>query len=167
MLGFKIAAITVHGRTAKEKSAVPCHWDEIGKAVQVRNSMGSDVLIIGNGDVVSREDALSKVQEYGVDGVMIARGMLEDIQIFATPENRFELVAQDRMRMLREHLDLFDEAWGGVFDHTKNAHVVKKFVKVYIRDYDGAKELRTKIMECETIAQMRDVLTNEEKGHQK
>jgi tRNA-dihydrouridine synthase len=77
-----IEALTVHGRTTKELSKVPADWSEIAKAVNVRNQMKSSTVIIGNGDVVSREDALQKSQETGVDGVMIGRGVFHDPFIF-------------------------------------------------------------------------------------
>lgn len=158
LLGFDIAAVIVHGRTVQEKSKVPCHWDEIGKAVQVRNAMESGVLVIGNGDVRDREDALTKVDKYGVDGVMIARGLMENVQAFKQEEERVTMTCKQAIKMLREHLELFRESWGDVQEYTKNANVVKKFVKVYIKGFDGAKELRTRIMECETIGEMESVL---------
>src|SRR5579872_5862932 len=37
LLEQDLAVITVHGRTAAEMSKVPCHWDEIGKAVRLRD----------------------------------------------------------------------------------------------------------------------------------
>src|SRR3989344_5899284 len=75
LLKQDIAVLTVHGRTVKEMSKVPAHWDEIGKVVKLRDKMGLKTLIIGNGDVENREDGLKKVQEYGVDGIMIGRGI--------------------------------------------------------------------------------------------
>ena len=39
LLGQGLAAITIHGRTAAEKSGVPAHWEEIGKAVRLRNEL--------------------------------------------------------------------------------------------------------------------------------
>lgn len=77
-----IEALTVHGRTTKELSKVPADWSEIAKAVNVRNQMKSSTVIIGNGDVASREDAQQKSQETGVDGVMIGRGVFHDPYLF-------------------------------------------------------------------------------------
>lgn len=162
LLGFDIAAITVHGRTVKEKSRVPCHWDEIGKAVDVRDQHNSDILIIGNGDIQSREEALQKAVKYKTDGVMIARAMLEDIQLFTPEEKRLELNASTRVGMLNKHLQIFHETWGSLYDYEKSAHQVKKYVKMYIRDFDGARELRAEIMECDSIEAMQKVLTQTE-----
>ncbi len=60
LLEMDLAAITVHGRTRKEMSAVPAHWDAIGRAVELRNKYdaGPDhTLILGNGDVQTLDAA--------------------------------------------------------------------------------------------------------------
>src|SRR5436190_3288770 len=48
LLEQNLAALTIHGRTAAEMSAVPAHWDEIGKAVERRSEKKLPTLIIGN-----------------------------------------------------------------------------------------------------------------------
>jgi tRNA-dihydrouridine synthase len=82
LLEQDIQALTVHGRTTKELSKVPADWGEIAKAVKVRDQMKAQTIIIGNGDVNSREEALAKSQESGVDGVMIGRGVFHDPYLF-------------------------------------------------------------------------------------
>jgi tRNA-dihydrouridine synthase len=82
LLEQDIQALTVHGRTTKELSKVPADWGEIAKAVKVRDQMKAQTIIIGNGDVASREEALAKSQEFGVDGVMIGRGVFHDPYLF-------------------------------------------------------------------------------------
>ena len=47
----KLDALTVHGRTVKEMSSVPAHWDEIRKAREIRDQRLVETVIIGNGDV--------------------------------------------------------------------------------------------------------------------
>jgi tRNA-dihydrouridine synthase len=44
-----------------------------------------------------------------------------------------------------EHTRLFEELLGGV----KNFAVMKKHYKAYVNGFDGAKELRVKLMEAE------------------
>ncbi|MBI2463511.1 tRNA-dihydrouridine synthase family protein [Candidatus Peregrinibacteria bacterium] len=51
LLETEPALITVHGRTKKEMSDVPAHWDRIGRAAEIVRSRGSKTLILGNGDV--------------------------------------------------------------------------------------------------------------------
>ncbi len=146
LLGFELAAITVHGRTVEEKSKVPCHWDEIGKAVRLRNKLSRTTVIIGNGDVQSYEEACTKVFEYGVDGVMIGRALMDDVQ--ACSPTRREWDKTSRLKALGEHMELFRQTWG---DGVKPDQVLKKYVSMYIRDFDGAKELRMKLVSGDHI----------------
>ncbi len=79
LLAQDLAAITIHARTAKELSLVPAHWEIFHDAVRIRNEVQSGsakkTLLLGNGDVESIEDAAKKAEEYGLDGVMIGRGI--------------------------------------------------------------------------------------------
>ncbi len=180
LLGFPLSAITVHGRTVDEKSKVPCHWDEIGKAVQLRNRLNPDVVIIGNGDVQNRAHALEMVAQYGVDGVMIGRALMEDIQACATEVERLEFTPAQRIKALQEHVRLFEQTWGDAEEArayvqdpldgeatvalgtaSKRANVVKKYVSLYIREFDGARELRSGVMGCKTFDEMQAVLETE------
>ncbi len=146
LLDQNLDTITVHGRTVKEMSDVSAHWDEIGKAVALRNSLKKDTFIIGNGDVKNRVDGLQKIQEFGVDGVMIGRGIFDDIRVF-DPEKPDTLSISDRLDMLSQHIQLFQSTWG---DH-KNTQGLKKFYKVYIKDFPNASVLRQELMEISSL----------------
>lgn len=96
LLSQNLDALTVHGRTAKEKSDVPARWEEIGKVVSIRNQSKSKTVVIGNGDVKDAEDARLMAQEFGVDGVMIGRGVFENIYCFRK-DSRFKI--QDSIKL--------------------------------------------------------------------
>lgn len=141
LLSHKLSALTIHGRTAKEQSAVPCHWDEIGKAVDIRNQLQSQTLIIGNGDVLSVQEAKEKVDTYHVDGVMIGRGIFHNPYLFSE-RKREDIVQKEFINLLRSHIDLYKTTWGS----KKNYAVLKKYYKIYIQGFNGAQELREKLM---------------------
>lgn len=154
LLQQDIAALTVHGRTVKEQSLVPAHWDEIAKAVKLRNKLAPHTKIIGNGDVRDRAHGLELIQQTGVDGIMIGRGVFHNPFCFeAKPQ---EHTQQQMLGLLNFHLDLFEETWQGNRPYAP----LKRFFKVYIRDFDGANDLRVQLMETTTIAQARKVLQN-------
>lgn len=149
-LGFlleqEIAALTVHGRTVKEQSKVPAHWDEIAKAVNLRNEMNSNTLIIGNGDVMTRLEGIQKVKETGVDGIMIGRGIFHDPWLF-NPDHFGEAVSfQEKLEKLAEHSQLFKETWGD----TKPYVIMRKFIKCYVAGIPGAAEIRAELMTTES-----------------
>lgn len=161
LLGFDLAAITVHGRTAKEMSKVPAHWDEIAKAVQLRDKQqetsNKRPVIIGNGDVLTYQDGLDKVKEFGVDGVMIGRGIFHNPFVFDPKGKKIQdLGIQDRLELLLRHARLFDKIWGD----TKNFNILKKFFKIYVSDFDEASELRVKLMETHNLADVEKIVSD-------
>lgn len=149
-----IAALTVHGRTVKEMSKVPAHWEEIGKAVKLRDELAPNTLVIGNGDVRDREHGLELIEQYGLDGIMIGRGIFHDIQAFSKQPT--ELSPAARIELLNQHFDLYGQTWGD----TKRFDPMKKFAKVYISEFPGAAELRARIMETKSIDEAKQVLSS-------
>jgi tRNA-dihydrouridine synthase len=79
LLTQDLAALTIHGRTVREMSKVPAHWDEIAKVAALRAQIAPHTVLLGNGDVDSRAQGETLAQTTGVDGIMIGRG------IFKTP----------------------------------------------------------------------------------
>lgn len=134
------AAIILHGRTQKEMSKVPAHWDEIGKAVKLCHAAG--ITIIGNGDIMSYAEGLNKAKEYDLDGIMIGRGVFQNPWIFNPEIDPASKTPAERIEILKKHIQHFVELWGD----DKNFDVMKRFVKVYIKDWDGAKTLRDELM---------------------
>ncbi len=145
LLEQPIAALTIHGRTVKEMSKVPAHWDEIGKAVQLRDQMKKDILIIGNGDIVSRLDAIDKYERFKVDGIMIGRGIFNNLWIFRDIDPN-TIGNEEKLHLLIDHISLFEEVWGG----DRPYDIMKKFFKVYISGFPNAGDVRLELMNLQT-----------------
>lgn len=154
LLEQDLDALIVHGRTVKEMSAVPAHWDEIGKVVKLRDGMKKDTVIIGNGDVRSLKEAKQRVSYTGVDGVMIGRGIFENIWIFNPAIDNASAPLNERLRILLRHMDLFESTWAG----QKNFQILKKFFKIYVKGFDNASELRVQLMETKNAEEVREML---------
>lgn len=73
-----VAAITVHGRTVRQRYVGPSRWDFLRR---VKRHVG-DRTIIGSGDLFSAGDCVRMLQETGIDGVSIARGAIGNPWIF-------------------------------------------------------------------------------------
>lgn len=147
LLDQKIDALIVHGRTVKELSKVPAHWDEIGKAVLIRNEMGVDTVIVGNGDVKDASDALEKYKQYGVDGVMIGRGIFQNPWAF--DRNGYTASTQEMLDVMERHITLFVETWG----EKKNYATMKKFYKIYVSGFHDATSWRERFMATNSTAE--------------
>lgn len=146
------AAIILHARTQKDQSEVPAEWDEIRKAVAVRDASGKNIPIYGNGDVGSVEDAIEKCNQTGANGVMVGRGIFHNPWMFNQPQP--EISTADRLELLWRHVSLFDSTWG----HDKNFAVLKRFFKIYTSNFAGAAHLRAALMETNNPEQVRQIL---------
>lgn len=142
LLETDLAAVIIHGRTAKELSLVPARWENIAEAVKIREKSGlgaEETLILGNGDVKSLADAEAKAKDYGLDGVMAGRGIFGNPWFFA---GTGEPDAKEKLRVMVEHTRLFEKIFSGI----KSFDVMKKHYKAYANGFPGAKELRIKLM---------------------
>ena len=157
LLAEEPAAITLHARTRKEMSDTPARWDRIARAVEIRDSLGSKTLIIGNGDVEDIADARAKAADTKCDGVMLGRAIFGNPWLFAAPHNDIvsRYAPRARIEALLEHLALFDELLAG----TTSYATMKKHFKAYISGWSGAKELRAKLMDTENTNEAMDLLS--------
>ena len=149
LLSEDIAALTVHLRTRKEMSNVPAHWDLMKRIVQIRNEMKKKTLILGNGDVLNLEDAKRKVEETGCDGVMLGKAIFGNPWLFAEKVPSIK----EKLEVMIEHTKLFEKMLSG----HKNFAIMKKHYKAYVNGFDGAKELRVKLMEAENALQVENI----------
>ncbi len=157
LLGEDLAALTVHLRTRAEMSDVAAHWELASEIVALRDRHAPQTKVVGNGDIPSLVDAHTKVTEAGLDGVMIGRGAFGAPWFFSgdTPP------LPDRLRILIEHAELFEKIYetsttvkrGGL----KNFEIMKKHFKAYCTGFDGAKELRIRLMTTDNATQVRAI----------
>lgn len=150
LLETPISALTVHLRTVSEMSKVPAHWDEIEKVVKIRDELGSKALIIGNGDIKSLREARLKVSKYKIDGVMIGRGIFENVYLFNEDVDPEKVTSGQKMDLLLKHLELFNSTWG----ESRNFEIVKKFVKCYVNNFKGATDSRDQLMKTKTLDEL-------------
>lgn len=151
LLDTEIVALSVHARTRKEMSKVPAHWDELGKIAKMVKD--SDKLIIGNGDVKNMADVQQKAKDYCLDGIMVGRGIFENPWFFSDEENS-EHTPKERISLLLKHLDNFEKLW----PEGKNFDIMKRFFKIYINGFPGAKELRAQLMETKYVLEVKNIL---------
>lgn len=152
LLEAKPAAITIHGRTMKEMSKVPAHWDAIGKAAEI--AKGSGVLILGNGDVTSLADANEKAEKYKLDGVMIGRAVLGNPWFFNKTKTADSITQKERFEILLKHAELFEKYFTGIRD----INMFKKHIKSHVSGFNGAKEIRMHLMNAKTFEELRGLL---------
>lgn len=156
LLEHTLNMLTIHGRTKREMSKVPAHWDEIGKAVAIRDRVSPITLIVGNGDVMSREQGEQLAAQYGLDGIMIGRGIFHDPYVFATKSQWEQVNREARIQLYQDHVVKFAETWQ---ENERPIHTLNKFCKIYINGFDGAKELREQLMSAESADMLLEILS--------
>lgn len=159
LLSTGLAAITIHARTRKEMSAVPAQWEKVRRAVELRDAVGSETLIIGNGDVADVNDARSRVVETGADGAMLGRAIFGNPWLFQCSaelqyKNPHVPSTEEKLHVMVEHTKLFEE----LLPH-KSFALMKKHYKAYVTGFDGAAELRAKLMEAANASEVAKTVT--------
>lgn len=184
-----IVNLTIHLRTKKEMSKVPAHYELIDEVKALRDKLAPETLLTINGDIRDRAHGLELVEHYGVDGIMIGRGIFanpfafehrpaESVSNAVRGDTKSEVQPEkvlietvtfpasngvseddrrthDRLNLLNLQLDLYDtyhEQTGRPFD------TLKRFFKIYIRDFEGASELRDKLMHTKSTSEVRQLL---------
>src|SRR3990167_5073304 len=155
LLSKKLDLLSIHGRTAKQLSKVPPNWDLIGRAREMRDLLCPATLVVGNGDVMSRQQGLELAKKYQLDGIMVGRGIFEDPFLFAIPLDSGspwgDYTREQRIDLFRKHIELFANTWK---NGERRVETLNKFCKVYISDFSGAKELREQLMKARSADEL-------------
>ncbi|RIM86124.1 tRNA-dihydrouridine synthase [Staphylococcus xylosus] len=148
-----IANLSIHLRTRSEMSKVDAHWELIGEIKKLRDEIAPNTLLTINGDIPDRKTGLELAEKYGIDGVMIGRGIFHNPYAFEKEPR--EHTSEELLGLLRLHLDLFDK-------YSKNESrlfkPLRRFFKIYVRGIRGASELRHQLMSTNTTDEARRLL---------
>jgi len=148
-----IVNLTIHLRTRKEMSKVPAHYELISEIKKLRDEIAPQTLLTINGDIRDRQHGLELVKEYGVDGIMIGRGVFTNP--FAFEKDSREHSRKELLDLLHMQLDLHDKYSA---ENPRKFDPLKRFFKIYVRDFEGAAELRDKLMHTKTTDEVRALL---------
>lgn len=161
LLRQNIVNLTVHLRTRKEMSKVGAHYELIPEIKKLRDEIAPGTLLTINGDIRDRQHGEELVKQYGVDGIMIGRGVFTNP--FAFEVEKREHTREELLGLLNLHLDLHDKYMAATThsqlceDKPRKVKFdpLKRFFKMYIRDFPGANELRDKLMHAKSTNEVR------------
>lgn len=158
LLKAQPAAIAVHLRTRKEMSKVPAHWElmtDIVKFITEQTSPETKPIIIGNGDVMTLEEAKQKTAETGCDGIMLGRAIFGNPWLFNQTLTSPPTL-EEKLKVLLEHAKLYEE----LFTDVKPFEIMKRHFKAYVAGWDGAAELRAQLYEAKNYHDLETVVKN-------
>lgn len=148
-----IANLSIHLRTRKEMSQVDAHWELIPEIKKLRDSIAPDTLLTINGDIPDRQKGLELAEKYGIDGVMIGRGIFKNP--FAFEKEPKEHSTKEYLDLLRLQLDLQDQYAEEV---PRSITALHRFFKIYVKGFRGAGELRNQLMNTKSTDEVRALL---------
>jgi nifR3 family TIM-barrel protein len=142
------SAVSVHGRTRVQMYEGKANWDIIR---DVKNAV--NIPVIGNGDVVTPQDAERMLKEVGVDGVMIGRAALgnpwmiyQTVKYLETGVLMDEPSVREKMDVCVLHMDRLISL--------KNEHLavleMRKHAAWYLKGVRGNAKARREINDCNT-----------------
>lgn len=161
LLKQNIANLSVHMRTRKEMSKVEAHWELIPKIVKMRDEIAPETLITINGDILDRQMGLGLAEKYGVDGLMIGRGIFKNPYAFEKEPQ--EHSPKELIDLLRLQLDLQDKYAEQVPRSIVGLH---RFFKIYVKGFPGANDLRVSLMNTKSTAEVRAILDDFKRAHE-
>lgn len=123
-----IANLSIHLRTRREMSKVDAHWELIEAIKTMRDEIAPHTLLTINGDIPDRQKGLELANKYGVDGVMIGRGIFHNP--FAFEKEPREHTSEELLDLFRLHLSLYEKYSN---EETQQFKALRRFFKIYIR----------------------------------
>src|SRR5699024_6323804 len=148
-----IVNLSIHLRTKKEMSKADAHWELIPEIKKLRDEVAPETLLTINGDIPDREKGLELAEKYGIDGVMIGRGIFHNPYAFEHEPK--EHSSEELLNLLRIHLDLFDK----YSEIEKRKYIaLHRFFKIYVKGFRGAGELRNNLMNTKSTDEARSLL---------
>ncbi len=151
VLSWRLPLVTFHLRTRKELSLVPAHWDFMPEIIAMRDEISPETIVLGNGDAKDISDARKKVENFGVDGVMLGRAIFGNPWLFSGRVD--EPSVQEKLTVMLEHTALFCRE---LISH-KSFNIMKKHYKAYVNGFPGAKELRVRLMDAPTYEEVETI----------
>ena len=134
-------------------SKVDAHWELIGEIKKLRDEIAPNTLLTINCDIPDRKTGLELAEKYGIDGIMIGRGIFHNPYAFEKEPR--EHTSAELLDLLRLHLDLFDKYSQ---EETRLFKPLRRFFKIYVRGIRGASELRHQLMSTNTTDEARELL---------
>lgn len=148
-----IANLSIHLRTRKEMSDYAAHWELIPEIKALRDEIAPNTLLTINGDILDRQMGMELYEKYGIDGIMIGRGIFKNP--FAFEIEPKEHSPKEYLDLLRLQLDLQDKYAQMLPRSMTGLH---RFFKIYVKSFPGASELRSKLMNTKSTNEVREIL---------
>ena len=138
--------ITVHARSKTAVYSGECNYELVGKVKK-----NSNIPVIINGGIFSKQDFINAMNISGADGAMLARGVLENPTLISDILGR---AAPTVKSVLFEQLDMLSHIYEGEFIAVR----MRKAIAYYLKRVRGSKEAKLKIFKATSVAEIKEIL---------
>ena len=152
-----IAAVTVHGRTVRQKYEGKSSWEFLR---EVKQHLG-DRTMLGSGDLFTAQDCIDMMQQTGVDGVTIARGGIGNPWIFREAKALYEgtplpcpPTLQEQRAIVEEHYQMTADIYGP----ERGIRQMRKFCIKYAELHPSYPDVRTALIKIKRTDDLKAVL---------
>ncbi len=139
--------ISIHGRTLKQMYTGKADWEAIARAAAIIHR--TETTVIGNGDIVSIDQAHEYIKRYGVDGIMIGRAAFGNPWVFRNREGTID----ERLEIAAEHSRIHQQLFGETYFMP-----MRKHLSWYCKGFASAGEVRQKLMTAKNAADVENIL---------
>jgi nifR3 family TIM-barrel protein len=144
------SAIAIHGRTQKQGYAGKADWEIIK---QVKQSI--NIPVIGNGDVFTPEQFKQRLEESGVDYILIARGAIGNPYIFKQINDYLETGSYEKgpskKQLFKEYLEL-------AIKYEINFKQIKSQAMNFTKGEQGGSKLRKELTQCKSLEDLKQII---------
>ncbi len=141
--------LTIHGRVREAIYSGDVNYQEIQNAkAKVK------IPVIANGGIFSREDAELMIKNTGADGVMVARGAMNNPLLFSEilgekPKTSFK-------DLIKKHLTLLTQRYG----EERSAVLFRKQMAFYLKGLKDSKRLKEKVFSATHVSEIFEVINS-------
>jgi len=143
--------VAIHGRTRAQAYAGFADWDYIGE-VKSR----AKIPVLGNGDILTAEQAVLRMKQTECDGVLIGRGCLKNPHIFADALALWQGEKLDST-LERDYVNLYKQLHEVLMAHCDERILqiqLKKFAAWFATGFPGASVFRKSIFQAKSAEEV-------------